>query len=227
MLSGFSLGMAALAWAGMVYVPFVFLFYMLVKGFREARISFLLFLFMAGFLIPTASWSIYASYKANHKILISSASTIALTDGLIRHDYSKLRKYPTVQRAIAQKERRALLMPRDYYLFYKSELKNFPLDFVRWGAYKASRAWYGTDAEKHEGLNLLIQIPYLLLGFFGLFYLIVDHKKETYLLLLLVLYFWGITFFALTTIRYMMPAFMLWMVFAGYGIHSLLRKAGH
>lgn len=227
LLSGLLLGFAGLTWGGMAYALLPFLIYMAVFHRKEKKTWVLIFCFAAGFLMPTASWSLYASHKTGTKVFISSAASGSMADGLVRHEYSKFKNYATVRRAREKRDRGEIKNSRDIFAFYGSEIKNFPLDFLKWSLYKASRAWYGTDSEKHEALNFLAQAPYILCGLYGLFLFAGAQKKETWLFLGLIFYFWSVSFLVLTTIRYMMPAFMLWMIFAGRGAEQIFKKITH
>src|SRR5690606_9302615 len=73
---------------------------------------------------------------------------------------------------------------------------------------KAARSWYATDSGRFEGFILVIQVFYLSVVILSLL-LAWRHFHEVRTLLLLVgwivLYFWGMTVFVLSIVRYMTP----------------------
>ncbi len=78
---------------------------------------------------------------------------------------------------------------------------------------KLARALYGTDSQRYENLFLLFQIPDLLAVALGAYLSSRQDSLRARLLLcliLLTLYFWGMTLLVLPIVRYMTPVLALW-----------------
>ena len=105
-----------------------------------------------------------------------------------------------------------------------------PVAMLKLFGIKAARSWYGTDSGRHETPILLIQIAYLIPVLWG--------ARKVWLqgplsrsfaagILLIVFYFWGMTFLAISMARYMVPVSGLLFVLVGgafAGRWSPLRK---
>jgi len=223
-LNGFVLGLAALVWAAAVHLWVVFVVNILLNGIHRKMIvrNFLILSFLAGFLIPTLSWSYYIYRNTGQKIFVSSALTSSMVDGLVRHDY--MRNYPLVKAAKAKREAGQLNQPKHIILLYWNALLADPISTMKFSCYKSLRAWFGTDSEKYDSAVLLIQIPYLILALWGTYVSFGKNQQGAGLLLAVVLYFWGVTFSALSILRYMIPAMGILMVFAATGILDLFHR---
>lgn len=225
--SGFLLGLSTLVWSGAIHLWLIFLIYLLTVGVKKKgllRIFIIALFFLTGFLIPTLGWSFYVYQQTGKKIFVSSALAPTMIDGLIRHDYSKLRKYPLVESAEAKREMGQLNEPKDILLLYQKELISNPVSTIKFFCYKAARPWFGTDAEKHENWILLIQIPYLLTGLWGLILSLRKRVEGAGLLFAIILYFWAMAFLVLSILRYMIPAMGILIIFAAVGILDILQK---
>jgi 4-amino-4-deoxy-L-arabinose transferase-like glycosyltransferase len=94
---------------------------------------------------------------------------------------------------------------------------------------KAVRVWYATETQRREKLIAAVQLPYLVLIASGL---VVAWRRggrprqAAQLTLLLVMYFWAMSFVVLSILRYIVPVFACLMIFAGIAVASLLAYAG-
>lgn len=78
---------------------------------------------------------------------------------------------------------------------------------------KLGRSWYGTDSLRYEKFTLLVQLVYLvLLGWAVLMACRAGAEQRQFVVVLLCLtfYFWCLTFIALSIVRYMIPAIILY-----------------
>jgi Dolichyl-phosphate-mannose-protein mannosyltransferase len=88
------------------------------------------------------------------------------------------------------------------------KLRTQPLTVVQLFGVKAARSWYGTDSGRFELQIMLIQAPYLVLILWGGVCAWRQGgiaKQLTICVCLMLLYFWGMTVFALSILRYMAP----------------------
>ena len=100
------------------------------------------------------------------------------------------------------------------------EFQSHPAAVTKLLLLKIARSWYGTDSGRKEWPILLIQ-----LGYFGLFFWAgwkawkLGGINKTFVLgsLIIVAYFWGMTFLALSILRYMAPAVGLLAVLIAAG----------
>jgi hypothetical protein len=85
---------------------------------------------------------------------------------------------------------------------------------------KLARSWYGTDSQRFEKPTLFIQLAYLALVAWGIWSAWKPGGLDRVFLigaLLIVGYFWGMTFMALSILRYMVPVIALLFVLVGAG----------
>jgi hypothetical protein len=93
--------------------------------------------------------------------------------------------------------------------YLATEAKHHPGTVADLFLLKAARSWFGTDSGAHERPIMILQVFYLGFAIYG-FFLLYRQRPETRpqlaLLLILVLYFWGMAFVALSILRYLVPA---------------------
>ena len=108
----------------------------------------------------------------------------------------------------------------DIATFLGRELLAEPLTVLSLLGFKATRAWYATDAGWWEPLIALIQAPYLILAAGGavLAWRRAANRHLVLLLLLIISYFWMMTVVVLSILRYMTPGMGLLMVFVGLAV---------
>ena len=99
------------------------------------------------------------------------------------------------------------------------EFQAHPIAVTKLSLLKLARSWYGTDSRRLEKPILLIQLGYLLVVAWGAWNAWRRRGRYRAFLigtLLMTVYFWGMTFLALSILRYMMPVIgLLFVLVAG------------
>ena len=111
--------------------------------------------------------------------------------------------------------------------FFSKELIINPIPVLKLIAIKLARSWYATSQQWWEVKILLVQLLYLIPGLTGLIYLIKKQKdKIIYIsfILSIIFYFWVITFFNVSIMRYMVPVMGLIMIFLAVAIDIVINK---
>jgi hypothetical protein len=106
----------------------------------------------------------------------------------------------------------------DFRSILSQEFRSQPIAVIKLLLLKTARSWYGTDSQRLEGPILLIQLMYLALVAWGAWSAWKRgglQRKFVIGALLVTLYFWGMTFLALSILRYMVPAVGLLFVLIG------------
>lgn len=223
-ISGFLLALSNLTWPGGIVISFIFVGYTLIHFYKTGKIGGITrgtLLFLLGFAVPVALWSGFIYENTGQKMLLSSGGMPSVLDGLIRNENSKFRAFEVSNDALSKKSEGGLNNFRDLIHFYADEFRAKPRQTLNFVFFKLGRVWYGTDSEKYEGLTLLIQLPYLLLGLYGI--LICSRKGLPHvgLILMIVAAFWAMVFTVLPIVRYMIPALGLVMIFAAAGLSRI------
>ena len=122
------------------------------------------------------------------------------------------------RRALAQ--HRTIRTTGELRRFVADEFERSPPTVVALLGIKSVRSWYGTDSLQHEGLILLVQIPYLLLAGLGLW--IARRDRVAGLAVALIAYFWLTAVLAVSIVRYMLPAMVFVVVLAAIGADRML-----
>lgn len=223
-LSGFLLGAAALVWPGGAGAWGVLSGHALFAGSQPAlkKAAGIILLTAAFWLLP-AVWHGYAYQKTGKHIWFSGNQVASMADGLLRHEGSKLRRFHTVDSAITAKKEGKFQTPGDFVLFYARQAVQEPAETFRFLIYKALRAWYGTDSEKHEKPIAVLQLFYLLAAGCGLWFCARENPARSVLIVALVVYFWVTAFSVLSILRYMIPAMGLLMIFTAAGAAGIYK----
>lgn len=208
-LSGVIMGLSALVWPATVLSGFLLSASAVLisrsKKWEKAGV------FLIAFMIPVIAWSGYV-YKNIGRWEITSGTMLSVRDGLIRSDGHKLKEFKVSQNAKEEYSQGGLRNLKGVGSFYWYELKNNPLDLIKFLGFKALRPWYGTDRETNEKWVALIQIPYLCLGAVGLLSIYRKKQRVFWLFLALIVYFWLMAFMVLSILRYMMIPMALIML---------------
>jgi hypothetical protein len=92
-----------------------------------------------------------------------------------------------------------------------SQARHNPVGLTELYAYKVIRSWYGVDTQQplKEVVNMLASALYMIPAAFGIRRYFrrgtVQHTQGGTVLVLLILYFWGITTLTVSIARYMVP----------------------
>jgi hypothetical protein len=119
---------------------------------------------------------------------------------------------PAISREAAEKEIRT---PRQRDLFFRQlGWRNYmhawqknPLDVAKLIFYKAIRFWYATDSGRQEIILFVVQIAFLLVSMLGILSAIKRKQcpAETWLLVMVVFYYWLIFTVMFPLARYTVP----------------------
>ncbi len=210
--SGSALGLSCLAWPAPVYIWVVFTAYLALKkaGKRAGAV------FILAFFLPILMWSSIVWKNTGH-FRVSGGQWPSVRDGLTHAESPKFGAFEFVRKAREEMLSGRVNSPGQAASFIKERLAADFSGTLSFMAFKFFRPWYATDSEKHEGLILAVQLPYLLLAAAGLSGLWKKRKDEVFLFLGIVCYFWLAAFAVLPILRYMMPAMGVLMIFSAAG----------
>ncbi len=192
--------------------------------FRALIISMLLL----GTLVAVLPWEIWVYAKTGEIISLSSSGAQNLREGVLfavsGSDYRPQRGVsPDIETVMNDilKCPSELVSVRGIVSVMAAEFRAHPIAVTKLYLQKAARSWYGTDSRQEEGLILLIQLGYLLPILWcarRLWGQSEMSRKIVVSILLLVIYFWGMTILVNSTLRYMLPATGLLFLLIGAGI---------
>lgn len=229
--AAFLLGLSNLAWPGAIGLGVLFLGYTIIRFYKttESRkklkfVAKAALLFFLGLTIPVGGWGFYVFRQTGQKILLSSAGMPGILDGLIRNEGSNFRSFEVSNDAQLKQSEGTLNSFTDVFNFYAEELIEKPGQTLRFIFFKLGRGWYGTDSEKYEKWILFIQMPYLLLGLYGILTSLRQKLPYIGFILIVIIYFWLVSFSVLSIVRYMIPALGLLMIFVAYALENIEAK---
>jgi len=205
-----------------------------VKRETPARARLLLVsLLLLGNLVAIIPWEAWAYAKTGRVILLSTNSVKSLRDGVTfaveTKGYRENSNLPA-----------DVLLLMDDIRARQSELNTFasmgrvmslefrshPVAGTKLVLLKLARSWYGTDSGRLEWQILLIQLAYLIVISWGSWQAWKQggiHRWFVIGALLLVVYFWGMTFLALSILRYTVPVVGLVFVASAGGYRRRTR----
>jgi len=191
-------------------------------------------LFLACWLAFVAPWSVHASAALLRFVPVSPLGPAALADGLTfaLGPSREPGRAPSPEVVEVQTRIRARIdgaATGGVAGALIDELAADPLPVLRLVAIKACRAWYGTDSLRWDDVVLAIQVPYLILGLFGLVALSrappAADRRLALTLLGVIAYFWIVTTAALSIARYTYPVMPIVILFGAIGIDRAWRGA--
>jgi hypothetical protein len=223
-LSGVLCGAASLIRPFGIGLPFVLAGLLLIYPSKIWRRRLLTgFLVVAGFIVTILPWEVIMYRHTGQIIPISTAGAESLVDGWTfgaSKDYARPDQFSPEIRA---------MMGRLLEGKYKTtsalahavlqEFNTHPGLVLQFIGLKIVRSLYGTDSGRLETANMLVQIFYLLGVIAGIVVLFIHRPQHNAYLLLnltMVLYFWGMTVYVLSILRYMVPVMALplsWMAY--------------
>jgi len=186
----------------------------------------LIVMLLLGNVVAVSPWEAWVYAKTGNVILLSTNGVNSMRDGLTfevetkgyRQGSSISPDVVQVMDTIRAREGEVTTFS-DLRSIISHEFRSHPIAVIKLLFLKAARSWYATDSQRLEGPTLLIQLLYL--GFVawgawrawkrgGLI------RKFVIGALLMTVYFWGMTFLALSILRYMVPAVgLLFVLIAG------------
>jgi 4-amino-4-deoxy-L-arabinose transferase-like glycosyltransferase len=184
----------------------------LTRRVRLVTIAMLL----AGTLMAVLPWEAWVYFKTGNVILLSTNGVKSVRDGLTfaveTKGYRAGNSLPVdvveVMNDIKAHENEITSFA-DFIPVISREVRSHPAGLMKLGLIKFARSWYGTDSQRMELPILGIQLIYLSLFAWGAWTAWKSGgTKRAFLIgsLLIVADFWGMTFLALSILRYMVPA---------------------
>jgi 4-amino-4-deoxy-L-arabinose transferase-like glycosyltransferase len=172
-------------------------------------------LMLAANLVIVLPWQMWVNAQTDEPVLLTTGGVPSIRDGLTF--------------AAADKERVEIAVPPDVLALQQAifdqyaDLRTFgdiastmwgyfktePLTVIELFAIKAARSWYGTDSHQYDRWIAIVQIPYMVVIGWGLIATAKHNQPVRQLggiILLIGLYFWGMTLLVLSIVRYMIPA---------------------
>lgn len=214
---GFLLGVTLLIRPIAILLPFlILLFFFIIKNItvlNKIKISIII-LFTC--ILTIAPWHIL-NFTHKQKIILSSDNVYSIKDGLNFNCNPKKKKIdlPTDVDNLSRQLLNANFQNRKEFIsIVFQKIQENPVPVIKLFLLKAIRSWYGVfdQDSKKEKIKIIVLFFYLALSIGGLICI----KKDDYnvkmfflLLLMLVLYFWFMTIFVVSMVRYLYPVFGL------------------
>ena len=114
--------------------------------------------------------------------------------------------------------------------FLGNELISRPSPLLKLAGLKIVRPWYATSTRWYEMKILAVQLFYLLSGVLGIAAIMKfakDKKREMFLALFIILYFWLMAFLNVSILRYLVPVMSLIMIFAAVFVDFVIERYLH
>lgn len=218
-----------------LFVVFVVALWFWGQGTRRRRLAHA-GLIVAGTLIVILPWEAWVVARTDKMILLSTAGKDSVIDGLTvtfrPEDESGTVAMPSDLKHLmreAAEQQESFRSYSDIGRFLARTARERPVAIVELGVFKAIRAWYGTNALKWESLILAVQIPYLTVLTAGLVAGLRrggETRRVAVLVLMCVLYSWGVTMVVLPIVRLMSPMLGLTFPFGALAVASLWERLG-
>jgi 4-amino-4-deoxy-L-arabinose transferase-like glycosyltransferase len=229
--AGLVMGGAALVRPAVLFLPALFAVLLLIRARGGAGRGRLGVLFLAAFLAAIAPWVIAASVGAGRFILMSDGGLPSVVDGAtfgVRKNATPLRPDldPEITALMARLRAReaALVSTPAVVRAFAGEARRDPRAFGKLAALKAARAWYGTQAIRHERIILAVQLAYLVLGAAGLAWAAFRRRapgRQLGVLVAIIGYFYVVTIMVVPLLRYMIPAMVGVILGGGAAVDAL------
>ena len=233
-LSGAILGLASLVRPISFLLPFILalLVFALLKENSKSLCFMLVLIVLVGNFIAILPWEVYVFSAIGQVIPLSNSGPTSIVDGLTfavkpGAGDNQVVVSKDVQELMKRADSQDLSTGVKILHFVTGELVNKPIAFLKLVGWKLIRAWYATSQMWWEGKTLMVQLIYLVPGFFGIIYGFKKYKDKIYSIILLlgiILYFWLMTFLALSILRYMVPAMGLMIIFSAITVNILIAK---
>lgn len=166
-------------------------------------------LIVAGFVVSILPWELTVWQMTGKVVLLSGNSGVGLKDGLVwaiepRHPIAIS---PEVRRLMEAANQRTEEISKlgGYVKFVASQVGPNPKGVLGFIWLKVTRVWYGTDSNLHEMEGLVVQLPYTILSFLGLWLLARREPGATAGMVLITLACWGMAALIMPLLRYMVP----------------------
>jgi 4-amino-4-deoxy-L-arabinose transferase-like glycosyltransferase len=208
-------------------VLFVLFFFLFLK--KKKALLFSLFL-VIGCLVIFGPWAGYSFYKNGGFISISEQGPENILSGVnwLAEPGKREIVSEDVTLLIEKMNKESLSGFGDTAGFFIQEFVQRPAPVLKIIWLKATRTWYGTSSRwREEPLVLAIQLFYIITALFGLRIAFKERKKDVLFIaffLSVILFFWGMTFLAVSIMRYMIPVMALVIIFSAVTVDFLINK---
>jgi 4-amino-4-deoxy-L-arabinose transferase-like glycosyltransferase len=188
---------------------------------RRTR-ALMMSMLVLGSLVMVLPWEAWSYHKTGQVIPLSSNGVNSMRDGVTFAVWTKgYRQESNVSPDVLQVMENIRAQQDEISTFgdlrsiMVREFQAHPVAVTKLLLLKLGRSWYGTDSRRLEKPILLIQLGYLLVVAWGAWNAWKRRGRYRAFLigtLLMTAYFWGMTFLALSILRYMMPVIGLLFV---------------
>lgn len=179
---------------------------------KRALYSFIL---VIGNLLCILPWQYWLHNQTGDFILLSTNGPASVRDGLtFAVDTKSYRSAWEIPDDIIRlmndiwRSSSHLQTTEELIIKIRDEFHERPVTVIKLFLLKALRSWYGTDSGRGEYMTLMIQVPFLVLLFFGFVGSLWEKLPSSLLICVVisVLYFWFMTLLVLPILRYMVPS---------------------
>jgi hypothetical protein len=229
-LSGFFLGLSALVWPGISFLWIFFAVYACIparrRGQKWIRLLGIVLLIFSGFKVPVTCWEIQIDRHAGKGFLANNYGVKVILDGLKQDEGFKFDHFEFVRdiRAAEAGNPEAFKSFNGIASYTAKELRRKPVPTLTFFVAKLVTPWYAQASEIYDRWILWVQIPYLLLGVYGIGVCLKRKIPHTFFFIALVVYFWFFAFVAYSILRYMIPVMGVWMLFVAAGLADLIAR---
>ena len=201
-----------------IILPLLYIFIYSVICFNSQKLKVLAhsLIILIGAGIIVAPWQFYNSTNGQ-LILLADNSVKSIKHG-ITFNNSPVKDHINLPKDVDQLAKRLSTnnfeTTGEFNRMLNDEFRRNPKSVIKLFIIKASRAWYGTfgQEKEKEKIKLLISLIYIILAITGSTGYIMKRPQYKFLILsivVLLLYFWGMTILVASIVRYMIPVFGL------------------
>ncbi len=176
-------------------------------------------LVVVGAAVVVAPWEAVVIARTGALLPLSSSGPPSICDGLTFAVSDKgyradLRPPAAVEAFMTDVKQRWAAGERRIVRTAAAAAVSHPVGALQVAAWKAARAWYGTDSQRRDRWIMIVQLP--VLGLLGAATWSAirrggDPRRLAVMMAALVAYSWVVTVAALSILRYMTPVLCLWL----------------
>lgn len=231
---GLILGLASLTrWISLFLpLPLALLVFFFLKQDSKKRQFLLAIFFLIGAFLPFFLWETFLLSETGGFLPLFNIGPDNITYGFTSlaesADSEKGVYADDIRESLERVEEfRRLNRGVNAFYFLIQEVSKRPLAFLQLIGLKIVRVWYATSKMWWERKILAIQILYLVPGFLGVLFGIKRAKgriREIIFLLVVIFYFWGMTFLSISILRYMVPVMGLVIIFSALTVNVIIDR---
>ncbi|MEM8930032.1 MAG: glycosyltransferase family 39 protein [Acidobacteriota bacterium] len=183
---------------------------------------------LLGHVLVLMPWEIWVHQATGQWLPVSSGGRLSLLDGLtyaVDPESDRNAVPPSVATLMDDIEAHRHLIggPVSAARFLWDRAGDDPAPVVELLLIKAARCWYGTESLRRERALLVLQIGYLSLAAVGL-WLGRGRRREVWMAVLVVGYFWAMATLVLSIVRYLVPVMPLVLPFAAEAVVAVFDR---